>query len=37
VEEYVELGESLAEEGKYLEAIDHFSAAIEMDPQSAEA
>ena len=35
--EYIERGESLVEEGKYLEAIDHFSAAIEMDPQSAEA
>jgi tetratricopeptide (TPR) repeat protein len=36
-EEYVARGESLAEEGKYPEAIDHFSTAIEMDPQSAEA
>ncbi len=35
--DYIQRGESLAEEGKYLEAIDHFSAAIEMDPQSAEA
>ena len=36
-EEYVARGESLAEEGKYPEAIDHFSAALEMQPQSAEA
>jgi len=36
-QEYVELGESLAGQEMYLEAIDHFSTAIEMDPQSAEA
>jgi tetratricopeptide (TPR) repeat protein len=36
-EEYIELGGSLVEEGKYPEAIDHFSAAIELDPQNAEA
>jgi tetratricopeptide (TPR) repeat protein len=36
VEEYIELGGSLAEEGKYPEAIDQFSAAIELDPQNAE-
>ena len=35
-EAYAELGESLAEEGKYPEAIDHFSAALEMEPQDAE-
>ena len=35
-EAYVERGKSLSEEGLYLEAIDHFSAAIEMDPTSAE-
>ena len=37
VQDYVELGESLAEQQKYLEAIDHFSTAIEMDSQNAEA
>jgi tetratricopeptide (TPR) repeat protein len=37
VEEYVELGESLAEQKMYLEAIEQFSTAIELDPQSAEA
>lgn len=35
-EAYVERGKSLSEEGLYLESIDHFSAAIEMDPTSAE-
>ncbi len=35
-EEYRERGESLAEEGKYPEAIDHLSAALEMEPQDAE-
>lgn len=35
-EAYVERGKSLSEEGLYLEAIDQFSAAIEMDPTSAE-
>lgn len=35
-EAYVERGKSLSEEGLYLEAIDHFSAAIEMDLTSAE-
>ena len=35
-EAYMERGESLAEEGKYPEAIDHFSAALEMEPQDAE-
>jgi len=35
-EEYRERGESLAEEGQHPEAIDHFSAALEMDPQDAE-
>jgi tetratricopeptide (TPR) repeat protein len=35
-EEYKERGESLAEEGKYPEAIDHFSAALEMGPEDAE-
>ncbi len=34
---YVERGESLAEQGSYPEAIDDFSAAIEMEPQNAEA
>ena len=36
-EEYIEVGESLAEQQKYLEAIDHFGTAIEMDSQNAEA
>jgi len=35
-EAYTERGETLAEEGKYPEAIDHFSAALEMEPQDAE-
>lgn len=35
-EEYVARGKSLAEEGKYPEAIDHFSAALEMGPRSAD-
>jgi tetratricopeptide (TPR) repeat protein len=35
-EEYIELGESLSEQGLYPEAIDHFSAALEMEPQDAE-
>jgi len=37
VEEYIQVGESLAEQQKYLEAIDHFSTAIELDSQNAEA
>jgi tetratricopeptide (TPR) repeat protein len=36
-EEYIEVGESLAAQEKYAEAINHFSAAIEMDPQNTEA
>jgi tetratricopeptide (TPR) repeat protein len=36
-EEYIEVGESLAEQQKYLEAIDDFSTAIGMDSQNAEA
>ena len=36
-EEYVERGESLAGQGLYLEAIDHFSAALKMEPENAEA
>jgi tetratricopeptide (TPR) repeat protein len=35
-EEYKGHGESLAEEGEYPEAIDHFSAALEMEPEDAE-
>jgi tetratricopeptide (TPR) repeat protein len=35
-EEYIELGESLSEQGLYREAIDHFSAALEMEPEVAE-
>jgi len=35
-EAYAELGESLAEEGKYPEAIDHVTAALDMEPQDAE-
>ncbi len=34
---YVERGDSLSEEGQYVEAIDHFSAAIELEPDYAEA
>lgn len=33
---YVEEGKALSEEGLYLEAIDHFSAAIDMEPTDAE-
>jgi tetratricopeptide (TPR) repeat protein len=36
-EGYMQLGESLAEQGLYPEAIDHFSAAIGMEPQNSEA
>jgi tetratricopeptide (TPR) repeat protein len=36
-EEYIERGESLAEQGLYPEAIDHFSGAIEMEPENGEA
>jgi tetratricopeptide (TPR) repeat protein len=36
-EQYIELGQSLAEQGLYPEAIDHFSAAIERELQNAEA
>jgi tetratricopeptide (TPR) repeat protein len=36
-EEYIELGESLSEQGSYPEAIDHFSAALEKKPENAEA
>ena len=36
-EGYVERAKTLSEEGLYPEAIDHLSAALEMDPQSAEA
>jgi tetratricopeptide (TPR) repeat protein len=35
--EYIERGEALAEEGLLPEAIDHFSSALEMEPQNAEA
>jgi tetratricopeptide (TPR) repeat protein len=35
-EAYMARGKSLSEEGLHLEAIDHFSAAIEMDLTSAE-
>lgn len=35
-EEHVERGKSLSEQGLYVEAIDHFSAALEMEPQDAE-
>lgn len=35
-EAYAERGESLAEEGLYLEAVDHFSAAIDLNPNNAE-
>jgi len=35
-EEYVERAESFIAEGLYAEAIDHFSAALEMEPQDAE-
>jgi tetratricopeptide (TPR) repeat protein len=35
-EEYIELGESLSEQALYPEAIDHFSAALEMEPENAE-
>jgi tetratricopeptide (TPR) repeat protein len=34
---YIERGNSLGEEGHYLEALDHFSAAIELEPDNAEA
>jgi tetratricopeptide (TPR) repeat protein len=34
---YVERGNSLSEEGHYVEAIDHFSAAIGLQPDNAEA
>jgi tetratricopeptide (TPR) repeat protein len=34
---YIERGNSLSEEGHYLEAIDHFSAAIELEPDNAQA
>lgn len=33
---YVERGKSLSEDGLHLEAVDHFSAAIEMEPTDAE-
>ncbi len=36
-EEYMERGESLAEQGLYPEGIDHFSTAIELEPQNSEA
>jgi tetratricopeptide (TPR) repeat protein len=36
-EEYMERGDSLAEQGLYPEAIDHFSAAIDMEPENSEA
>jgi tetratricopeptide (TPR) repeat protein len=35
-EEYVERAESFIEEGLYPEAIDHLSAALEMEPENAE-
>lgn len=34
---YIERGRSLSEEGRHLEALDHFSAATELEPQNAEA
>lgn len=34
---YIERGKSLSEEGRYLEAVDNFSAAVELEPQNADA
>lgn len=34
---YIERGESLSEEGRFLEAVDDFSAAIELEPDNADA
>jgi tetratricopeptide (TPR) repeat protein len=34
-EEYIERAESFVEEGLYPEAIDHLSAALEMEPENA--